>query len=71
MIYNCYENRKNSFQLEIIFALFKKNGNQMKKEIFFFTKIDFFLISEALKDLLYKTEAKKPLSAAESQCFIL
>lgn len=47
MIYNCYENRKNSFQLEIIFALFKKNGSQMKREIFFFTKIDFFLISEA------------------------
>lgn len=59
MIYNCYENRKDSFQLEIIFALFKKNGSQMKKEGFFFTKIDLFLISEALKDLLYKTEAKK------------
>lgn len=59
MIYNCYENRKDSFQLEIIFALFKKNGSQMKKEFFFFTKIDLFLISEALKDLLYKTEAKK------------
>lgn len=59
MIYNCYENRKDSFQLEIIFALFKKNGSQTKKEIFFFTKIDLFLISEALKDLLYKTEAKK------------
>lgn len=60
MIYNCYETRKNSFQLEIISALFKKNGSQMKKEPFFLTKIDFFLISEALKDLLYKTEEKTP-----------
>lgn len=55
MAYNCYENRKNnSFQLEIIFALFKKNGSQIKKEIIFY-QINGFLISEAFKDLLYKT----------------
>jgi len=36
MTYNSYENRKNnSFQLEIIFALFKKNGSQVKKIIFY------------------------------------
>lgn len=41
----------------------------MKKAIFFLTKIDFFLISEALIDLLYKTEAKKPTKCSWKPVF--
>lgn len=54
MAHNCYENKKNnSFQLEIILALFKKNKSQIKKKKeFIFNQINVCLISEALKDPL-------------------
>lgn len=56
MAHNRYENKKNnSFQLEMILALFKKNESQIKKE-FIFNQINVCLISKALKDPLYKTE---------------
>lgn len=42
MAHNCYENKKNnSFQLEIILALFKKNKSQIKKKSLFLTKLMF------------------------------
>lgn len=66
MAHNRYENKKNnSFQLEMILALFKKNESQIKKE-FIFNQINVCLISKALKDPLYKTEVNTKPSAVES-----